>query len=124
MTPEDPFKDTDTITSWYLFTEVCATSHTQAPHVHSQPSCTLQPYQCWQPCLHIVTVPCSMIFMLYSTYITIILTSTVLNHTSLTYKYLATFACVRYYSYFHTTCMLFWIISKISINIQTLGTKL
>jgi hypothetical protein len=47
----------------------CHVAHSKLPHVHSQPSCTLQPYHCWQPFLHIVTVPCSMTFMLCSKYV-------------------------------------------------------
>lgn len=92
---------------------------------HSQPSCMLQPLPllattCIQSLFLATQLSCYMVSM----YITIILTSTVLNHTSLTYKYLAMFACVRQQSYIHTTYMLSWIISKISFNIQTLGTKL
>jgi hypothetical protein len=104
LTPGRSLQDTDTITSWYLFNKVCAMSHTPSPlmyihhyYVHCSPTSAGNPFSilslflaAWLSCYTVCA------------YITIILTSRVLNHTSLTYKYLAMSACVRYYSYFHS----------------------
>ena len=53
---------------------VCAMLHTPSPldsfltYVHNHHVCCSL-YHCWQPCLHIVIVPCSTTFMLYSKYV-------------------------------------------------------